>query len=431
MKKSRRKNLLAALLCVLLALALAACGGGSGGGGGSDGDAGAAADREEILIGFAAPMTGPLAIFMAPTPWVEALCLDYINNELGGIEVDGKKLPVRVIYADTESDSNKAVEAATKLVTENKVDILVGGWTPVGTNTVSAVGERYSVPTFTFGSPEESWLEGGPYEWSMGMQFNYDKLCTDVINMWNKLDTNKKVGFVFDTDVDGTVGRETYTRLLEGTGYEIFDPGAYTIGTNDFTGMISKLKDAGCDIICADMITPDFTIFWKQCYQYGYVPKVCTINKGMHYEDLVENLGGGTGNGLTFSALWDKNYPFSSSLLGMTCTEIADKWEAENEGFYPYSLGYDVAMYDIFFDALSRAGTLDKEAVRQAILDTNINTVFGNLSFNDNRCMQVPAIGTQWVPGDRFEFDKVVVASDTFPAIPAHEPFIIPGTTQD
>ncbi|MDR2296158.1 MAG: ABC transporter substrate-binding protein [Clostridiales Family XIII bacterium] len=409
---------------------MTACGGAGGDQAASE-NTGDASSKEEILIGFAAPMTGPLAIFMGPTPWVEALCLDKINNELGGIEIDGKKLPVRVIYADTESDSNKAVEAATKLATENAVDILVGGWTPVGTNTVSAVGERYGIPTFTFGSPEESWLEGGPYEWSMGMQFNYDMLCTDVINMWDKLDTNKKVGFVFDTDVDGTVGREAYTRLLKDTGYEIFDPGAYTIGTNDFTGMISKLKDADCDIVCADMITPDFTIFWKQCHQYGYVPKVCTINKGMHYEDLVENLGDGTGNGLTFSALWDKNYPFSSPLLDMTCTEIANKWEDENEAFYPYSIGYDVAMYDILYDALGRAGTLEKEALRQSILDTNIDTVFGNLSFNANRCMQVPAIGTQWVPGDKYEFDKVVVASDTFPAIPAHEPFIIPGTTQD
>ena len=101
------------------------------------------------------------------------------------------------------------------------------------------MGERYKVPTFTFGSPEESWLEGGPYTWATGMQFNYDMMATDVINMWDKVDTNKKVGFVLDTDVDGTVARELYTRLLADRGYEVFDPGPYTVGTTDFTGLIS------------------------------------------------------------------------------------------------------------------------------------------------------------------------------------------------
>jgi branched-chain amino acid transport system substrate-binding protein len=438
------RKILMVALCIVMVFAMAACGGGgsstgdsSGGSnastettGGGEPSAPATTDKTEILVGFAAPLTGPLAIFMGPTPWVEALCLDAINNQNGGILVDGKQLPIRVIYADTESDSNKAMEAATKLVTQDKVDILVGAWTPVGANPISAVAERYEIPAFTFGAPEESWLEGGPYKWATGMHFNYDLLCTDIINMWNKLDTNKKVGFVLDTDVDGATGREVYTRMLEGTEYEIFDPGAYTIGTTDFTSMISKLKEANVEIITADMITPDFTTFWKQCHQYGYIPKVCTINKGMHYEADVENLGDDGGNGITFSSLWDKNFPFSSPLLGMSATEIADLWQSENEGFYPYSIGYDVAMYDILNDVLTRAGTLDKATLLDAILATDIDTVFGNLSFNENQCMVVPAIATQWLPGETFPFEKKVVSSETFPAIPSYDPIIIPATTQ-
>lgn len=444
MKKLR---FLALVLSLALVFALAACSGGGSTGGASGGsgstapsgdgggDAGGSGG-DEILIGYAAPLTGALSIFLGPTPWVEELCLDVINNEKGGIEIDGEMKKMRVIYADTESDSNKAVEAATKLATEDKVDILIGGWTPTGTNTVSAVGERYKLPTFTFGAPEESWLEGasgGGYEWATGMQFNYDLMAIDVLRMWDKLDTNKKVGYVFDTDVDGTVGREVYNRHLEGTDYEVVDPGPYTIGTTDFTSMISKLKDADVDIVCADMITPDFITFWKQCHQYGYVPKVCTINKGMHYEADAESHENGTGDGLTISALWDKNYPFSSTLLDMSCEEIADKYEEDNGGFYPYSIGYDVAMYDVLYDALTRAGTLDKDTVLQALLDTEVDTVFGTLAFNENRCMQVPALGTQWVKSDNpnYALEKVIVASETFPSVPEFEPYIIPDTTQD
>lgn len=442
------RRLLAVILCFVLVLAFAACnsggsqapssttpGGTAPGGTASDAgtkdwsNGGAVPDRDYILIGYAGPMSGPMSIFMEPTPWVEKLMLDQINKTLGGIEINGKKIELRIVYADNKSDPNTAMAAAEKLVTNDKVDILIGGWTPVGTNTASAVGERYGIPTFVFGAPEESWLEGGPYEWSMGMTFNYDDMAIDMINMWNKMETNKKIGVVLDTTVDGTVGRETVSRLLQGTEYEIVDPGAFTIGTNDFTGIISKLKGENVEIVYADMITPDFALFWKQCAQYDYIPKVMTINKGMHYAADAAAMEP-SGVGLTFSALWDKNYPFSSSLLNKTNTEIADMWEAEHNAFYPYSIGYDVAMYDILYDVLSRAGSLDKEAIRTAFLATDINTVFGNLKFNENRNLPVPALGTQWVEGSKFTLDKVIVASETFPSVHSYDPIIIPYTTQ-
>ena len=87
-------------------------------------------------------------------------------------------------------------------------------------------------------------------------------------------------------------------------------------------------------------------------------------------------------------------------------------------------------MYDILYDALTRAGTVEKEALLKALLETKIETVFGSVEFNEGQCMQIPAIATQWVPGGDYNFEKVVVSSQTFPAIPEFEPFVIPDTTQ-
>jgi branched-chain amino acid transport system substrate-binding protein len=425
MKKSR---VLAVILCAALVFALAACnsGGGSGGSGGSSGTGGAVPNRDHILVGYAAPMTGPMSIFMMPTPWVAKMMEDHINNTLGGIDIGGKKLPIKVVYADNESDPNTAMDAATKLVTQDQVDILIGGWTPVGTNTASAVGERHGVPTLVFGAPEESWLDGGPYQRSYGFTFNYDHMVADMINMWDKIDTNKKIGYLFDTTVDGTVGRDVHNRLLEGKGYTIVDPGPFNVGTNDYTAIVSKFKDENVEIVSADMITPDFALFWRQCQQYDFKPKVVTINKGMHYANDAAKMEP-IGIGLSFAALWDKNYPFSSSLLGMSASEIADKYEAEHNEFYPYSIGHDVAMYDVLYDVFNRAASLSREDVRTALAATNINTVFGNFKFAENRNMKVPAIATQWIEGDKFLLDKIIVASDYFPSVPTNgTPIVIP-----
>ncbi|MCL2392125.1 MAG: ABC transporter substrate-binding protein [Oscillospiraceae bacterium] len=438
----KRRAILAAALCLVFALSLAACNGGSapggtpaGGGDAGGGDAawtngGVVPDREYILVGWAAPMSGPQSIFMMPTQWVVDMMLDHINNNLGGIEINGRRIPLRVVFADNESNPTTAMAAAERLVTNDRVDILLGTWTPVGTNTASAVAERHQIPTFVFGAPEESWLDGGPYEWAVGMNFNYYNLVRDLVNIWTRVDTNGRVGLVLDTTVDGTVGRDTVTGILDELGgFEVVDPGAFDAATPDFTGIISRLRDEDVQIIYADMNTPNASRFWSQLAEFDFIPRVVTINRGLHYAADVGRLEPNA-VGLTYSALWDRNYPFSSSLLGESAYGIAARWEDDHGEHYPYSLGYDVALFDILYDVLTRAGTLERNAVMEAFLTTNIDTVFGNVTVNENRNMRVPALGTQWIEGDRWPLQKSIVSADTFPFVDTNLPIVIPQTTQ-
>jgi len=449
----KKKALLALVLCFVLAFTLVGCaangtppagggaaGGGAGGAAGNDaaagnGDAawtngGVVPDREYILVGWAAPMSGPLSVFMAPTQWTVDMMLDHINNTLGGIEINGRRIPLRVVFADNESNPTTAMAAAERLVTSDQVDILLGTWTPTGTNTASAVGERFQIPTFVFGAPEESWLDGGPYEWAVGMNFNYEYLVRELVNIWTKVDTNGRVGLVLDTTVDGTTGRETVSRIAGELGdFEIIDPGAFDPATPDFTAIITRLRDENVHIIYADMNTPNASRFWSQAAEFDFIPRVVTINRGLHYAADVGRLEP-SAVGLTYSALWDKNYPFSSALLGKTAFELATMWEDDHGEHYPYSLGYDIALFDILYDVLSRAGTLDRDAIMESFLSINIDTVFGNLTMNENRNMRVQALGTQWIEGDIWPLQKKIVSADTFPIVPTQDPIIIPITTQ-
>ena len=64
--------------------------------------------------------------------------------------------------------------------------------------------------------------------------------------------------------------RRPASRVLKAGGYTIVDGGRFQDGTEDFTSQISKFKAAGCDILSGVMIPPDFTNFWKQCFQQGF-----------------------------------------------------------------------------------------------------------------------------------------------------------------
>jgi len=64
-----------------------------------------AATRDHILIGRIQPMTGPMAVFSEPSPWVDNRALAEINKD-GGIFIEeyGKKVPVKIKLMDTQSN---------------------------------------------------------------------------------------------------------------------------------------------------------------------------------------------------------------------------------------------------------------------------------------------------------------------------------------
>ena len=278
-----------------------------------------AAEKDAILIGYVAPFTGPMAQFTQSIKWIAAQALPAINKD-GGIYIEEyhKKLPVKIIWADSESNDTKASEVASKLVLTDKVDILVGAWTPATINPVSAVAERYKIPALMENGPIESWLTGGPYHWAFCDCFYMNRMVDSYIDAWDTVKTNKKVGFIFDNQVDGILLSKMVGDKASARGYTIIDPGRFPMGTKDYTTIISQFKQAGVDIVIANEITPDFALTWRQFHQQGFIPKIFVIGKGLHFRDAAEALGDDLGNGLLSEDMWDPHFNYKSSLTGQT-----------------------------------------------------------------------------------------------------------------
>ena len=93
-----------------------------------------AKEKKEILIGTHLSMTGMLAMSGTEQKWAYDAAVADINKK-GGIFVKeyGKKLPVKLVVADDESDGGKAAAAVEKLIKLQKVDLILSGHsTPLG-----------------------------------------------------------------------------------------------------------------------------------------------------------------------------------------------------------------------------------------------------------------------------------------------------------
>jgi branched-chain amino acid transport system substrate-binding protein len=68
-------------------------------------------------------------------------------------------------------------------------------------------------------------------------------------------------------------------------------------------------------------------------------------------------------------------------------------------------------------DVLKRAGTLDKEKIRQAIVQTDLKTIVGPVKFNKENYSKTPMVGGQWVKGKKWPWELEIVENNQFPEI--------------
>jgi branched-chain amino acid transport system substrate-binding protein len=401
---------------------VAACGsGGSSGGGSSSSPSG-----RTIKVGFVSPQTGPLAAFGE----ADMFCVKQWNTAVkGGIDCgDGQKHPINIIVKDSQSDTNRAAQVAGDLATNDGVDVMMVTSTPDTVNPVADQCEALGVPCVSNDCPLEAFyagrgvtpFTGGPFKWTYHAFWGIKDLANIQIDLWNALTTNKIVGVMWPNDADGLSDADSKTGLkvyYTPAGYKIVDGGRFQDGSEDFTTQISKFKAANADIVSGVMIPPDFTNFWKECYQQGLKPKALTMAKSLLFPSALEALGN-IGRGLSSEVWWSPSHPYKSSLTGQTCQDLANAYESDTGKQWTQPLmHYEV--FEVVADALKRTKNVDdKQSIVNAIKATNLDTIAGHITWaagpplNPGPNVCVTALtGGQWNKGTKHPFTLDVVTS--------------------
>ena len=374
-----------------------------------------------IKVGFISPRTGPLASFGETDPYVLTLARKALA---GGVTINGKKYAVEILDRDSQSDPSRASQLAKSLINDDKVDMMLAISTPEVVNPVSDACEAAGVPCMSSVMPWESWYFGrgakpgapSPYKWTFHFSFGVANFARTYISQWNSLTTNKKVGVLYPNDADGNAIREHLAPELAKAGFTIVDPGPYEDSTTDYSAQIAKFKAEECEIFNSFPIPPDFATFWRQAAQQGYtkVAKIVQVAKTGLFPSTVEALGN-LGNNIASAAYWHKDFPYKSSLTGVSGVDLANGYEAAAGKQWNQQLGATMALLDAGFAAVSASNNPNnKAAVASAMNTLQTVTMVGKIDFTKGPVPNVsaaPIVGTQWVkskPGSKYKFDYVL-----------------------
>ena len=351
MKFGKRGMRLAGMLlgAVMMGSVFAGCGGG--------GDK--AANGGDIKVGANFEMTGGVANYGNATYEGLQLAIDEVNAAGG---VNGKKFVL--VKADTKSETSEAANAATKLISNDKVKILVG---PATTGSVLAevqIATDNKVPIIAPAAtnPKVTVENGKLKPWVFRSCF-IDPLQSDVMATFATNTLKAKTAVIYidsSSDYSKSLG-QVFKEKFEAAGGKVVMEEAFLQKDQDFKATLTKIKTANADVIFIPAYYEEVGKIVKQARELGIT---CPLLGTDGWDDtkVVDIAGAAPLNNTFFSTHYsDKDKDVQSFIQA-----FKKKYNREPNVFA--ALGYDAGK--MLIDAVKRAGGDDTEKIRKALEET-------------------------------------------------------------
>lgn len=360
------------------------------------------AKSDEIKIGANFEMTGNVANYGAATLDGLKLAIKEVNDAGG---VNGKK--ITIVDADNKSEASEAVNAATKLISDDKVKVIVGPAVTANVIAESQVATDNKVPVIApdATSPDVT-VENGqvkpyifrscfidPQQGSVMAKFATENLKakTAVIYVDNSTDYSKSLGKVFK-------------EKFEAAGGKVLDQQAFVAKDTDFKATLTTLKAANADVIFVPAYYEEVGKIVKQARELGIT---CPILGTDGWDDpkVADIAGADALNNTYFSTHYsDKD----ESVKGFVDAFTQEYGHAPNVFA---ALGYDAGK--MLVDAIKRAGSDDPEAIRKALEETkDLKVGTGTITMDKNHNPIKQAVILENKGSDRVMVAKIMPDAD-------------------
>jgi branched-chain amino acid transport system substrate-binding protein len=377
----------------------------------------AAEAQPPIRIGASASLTGIFAVGGQNLHRGYQLCVKHMN-EKGGVL--GRKLEL-VLY-DDGSDPATAVRLYEKLITQDKVDLVLGPLSSPITDAVANVTEKHKMPMVAFGAATSIYRKGRKF--IFGMHPPAEVFLEGLIDLAAKKGL-KTVALINQDDVFGRAVIQGAIELAKKKGLQVVFADTYPLGNTDFfSAILTKVRAANPDVLGGATRFDDAVAIIRQMKALNVNPRMVGLNNadGLKFYEVL----GRDAEFVYVAAAW---VPQLVDLRAGGLIPIARQYPGAREFVESYRKefpGADLSYFpaagyggcQILVEAFRRAGSLDSEKLRDAILKMDHNTVYGGFRVDrDGFQIGHKALMLQWQDGQ-----KAIVWPEELAAVKARFP---------
>ncbi len=352
-----------------------------------------AATRSEIVVGTQLPLSGPLSGEGHELKWTYEEAVKDVNAK-GGIFVKeyGKKLPVRLVIEDDESNLTKSVQAVERLIKFHKADLLLSGFAGNdGVIPACATAEKYKKYYHASISWMTPWLKH-TFKWSTLFFFDVEQGVAVPFQLWNSMPKDKrpkKPAFFFEDVPDGRVLAALFQSVSQKYGYALALSEILPAGAKEYSAQILKAKAMGVDAILIFSSGTDCITFVRQMKKNNFSVGYLHGWKGTWSGNFRKELGKDA-EYILCDGFWSMDFPFPGA------RELGERFQ-RRFGERSVSVGSTYALAQILWQAIEKAGTLDGKMVRKAVLNNRFETVMGPVKYQQNGVATFVSTANQWI----------------------------------
>ncbi|GAA3855051.1 amino acid ABC transporter substrate-binding protein [[Pseudomonas] carboxydohydrogena] len=352
---------------------------------------------KDIVFGASVQLTGPVANTGRYYRDAYELAIEKINAA-GGVKVGNEKRKVVLKIYDNQSDVNLSVRQYTQLVSQDKVDFLLGPFASNFALADSAVSEKYKIPMVQGGGASDQ-IFARKFKYIFGTLAPASNYFGSTIEMMKGLKpAPKSVALLYaDDSFDVSVGDGTRPKL-KAAGFDIVMDERYSTNATDFNSLLSQIRSKNVDAVLVAGHETEILNFVRQAKSLTVAPKMYSFTVGVPSEDFRKALGK------------DADYAFGMTAW-LPSADLKDRWfgdaskfEAEYKAKFNYEPDYHAASGAADVEALAQAiedaGSTDPAKVRDALAKVKFESIYGPIAFAENGQIDLPQTVIQ-VQGDK------------------------------
>lgn len=336
---------------------------------------------DEVVIGAVYPLTGNGAPVGLDAKVAIELAAEIVNGKHdaipmlmgkgGGLDkLGGAK--IRMVFADSQNDPQKARAEAERLVTQEKAVAIVGSYTSATAATISQVTERYEVPYMSADNSSPSLNQRG-LKWFFRTSPHDEMFSQAMFAFFKDIAAKtgkpvKSVALFYEDSIFGTDSSGVQRRLADTAGIKIAADIKYRANSPSLSAEAQRIKAADADVLLPSSYTSDAILIMRAMSEIGYTPKAVLAQAAGFQE---QNFLDGAGK-LAEGVMSRSSFALDAGKTRPAIAPVNVLYKARNNKDMNDNTSREITALLVLADAINRAGSAKPEDIRKALAATDI-----------------------------------------------------------
>ena len=336
---------------------------------------------EEVVIGVVYPLTGNGAAVGLDAKAAYEVAADIVNGthaaipmlmgQGGGLaKLGGAK--IKLVFADSQNDPQKARAEAERLITQEKAVAILGSYTSATGATISQVTERYEVPYLAADNSSPSLHQRG-LKWFFRTSPHDEMFTQGMFDFFRDIGAKigrkaKTVALFYEDSIFGSDSSNVQRKLALAAGMEVVADIKYRAASPSLSTEAQKLKSANADVILPSSYTSDAILIMKSMNDIGYKPKAM-MAQAAGFQESAFLAGAGA---LAEGVMSRSSFALDATKSRPAIVPVNTLYKAHNNKDMNDNTSREITAFLTLADAINRAGSAKPDAIRQALVATDV-----------------------------------------------------------